>query len=741
MVDVGKAGRSGRRGRAVLVGLVASAGILVASWQAAVPALAVTVIDAKAPVVTPIDGCGQHGSVQVPSQQGVVSVVSPTAPTEGQFTVTATAQPGYTFAGGATVTTFSGNLGAFRACGSATPTNVVRTAQFQLVQPPAPTVTVPPGDQGDGYNLAFYGDRIFYSFHHDAAFHVACNSTVTGQRCWETASKTITDATGHTFTTSSQSSVWVDQATGKLYGYGVRTVAGPNGAYQVGVVCVDVSAGQDATFNPFCGFTPLAEALTPRTRSTLGGAALVGTKMYALNYDVAASSAVGANRLMCFDMATGAACPGQPFDAAPGASLTYVGTVAPAALALGGRVYVQSPTATACWDTTTGAVCPGWPIGGSMYAPLYPLLGGDGAPAGVCLSPSTCVNLSGLPLPAPPAGIETIITASRHGTFWNAAATILGSRVYTTDIDTGYLGNDRVMCWDFATGQACPGFPRLFVGLGGLYSTQVDPLRPTCLWTNGDRGQHIQAFDAYTTEPCATLGHRGAWPSMGAAPCIAQGWKSLKVLSPAGFGSAGVQFFGATTGASPVASAQLDERGSLDLSGLHLPDSTQTVALVTSSPVAAPATVEVTWATSSEGSGCPGKAQVTAVAPTITQATCVARGGVRPDASVGVLWQTTWTGEPGIGSWTLAASPMSGYALTNNQASWSGTLAEPSGCSMPTATPVPATPTHGPTPDDVRVITGIPGGINWLMMLAGVVCVSVATLGYAFLTRSRSPRE
>ena len=124
--------------------------------------------------------------------------------------------------------------------------------------------------------------------------------------------------------------------------------------------------------------------------------------------------------------------------------------------------------------------------------------------------------------------------------------------------------------------ESCANFPKVFTGLGLLYTVNPDPQRPTCIWVNSDDGaDQIQNFDAYTGGACGQ-GPIRVLASSVVVPtslCTPTSWTSLQVTSPAAstYTSGTVAFEDSDANPlSGVAGQTLDATGTTSLSGLNL---------------------------------------------------------------------------------------------------------------------------------------------------------------------------
>lgn len=355
---------------------------------------------------------------------------------------------------------------------------------------------------GDGWAVALSSSEVFNVFHHDSELQVACHFQANAEPCW--SPETITDEDGNDFASSGQPGLWLDQSTGKLYVFATRW-----SDQRAGVVCIDtVEAFTNS--DPFCGFTPLTgenEASLGGSISSVSDPALVGSRWYAFNY-VSGSPITGSeNKLLCFDINTHAACPGQPFSVSsnPGTAENYE-FPPPAVTSIGSKVIVplhfegeegEEQDQLACFEGNTEAPCSGvWPVNvgfyNSEYGAAYPLLNSSGTLTGLCLPTGVdpCYSLTGTPVSTPPGMTEAIDESSG----WDGPALTLGTRVYVPNGDY-----DEVDCYDYSTSSSCTNYPLFLTELGLLYTVNRDPERPGCIWVNSDDGEaQIQNFEAST---------------------------------------------------------------------------------------------------------------------------------------------------------------------------------------------------------------------------------------------------
>ena len=502
------------------------------------------------------------------------------------------------------------------------------------------TLPVPPASSfagsggGDGWAITLSADKVFNVFHHNTQLTVNCNLQATATPCWSYGAETVTDGSSG-FSTGMHPGASLDQATGKLYVYGTR-----NSDNTSGVVCFDTVLAATNP-NPFCGFTALSGAGEGQVVywGMLSAPMQVGSKVYAFNYVSGTASGgpsgTGAqNKVLCFDLATAAACAGQPYAVTLGAG-TYnarYGAYAGNAGAIGSQlmipVIMDSTERVACFDTATASSCGGsFPVDLTVedfHGAPFPLLSAAGAITGFCLPTSgiPCYTLSGAAA-ATPAGITAVINPNEP---WNGPGVTIGPRVYVPNGNqNGYSG--AVECFDYSTSTGCANFPKTFSGLYYLYTVNSDPARPTCLWANADSGSgQIQSFDAYTGGACGSgairlLASQFVVPQ---AQCTPSTYRSLQIISPARntYTSGSIEFDNGAGNPLGIPNGTLDATGSVDLSGLSLNTATGLpqflVTLVGAPADTGNVVVQLTWESSFDPACIAPGTVVTKEATTIT---------------------------------------------------------------------------------------------------------------------------
>ena len=447
---------------------------------------------------------------------------------------------------------------------AATPGPATYSATQTTPVPPASSYAGSAG--GDGWAVALTPTAVYNVFHHASTLQVACHLQSDASACW--SPKTITGPNATQFAVGGHPGLAL--RNGRLYVYATRSSDST-----AGVVCIDTTQPA-SNLNPFCGFTALT---TPGDAppGALSNAVMVGSRWYAFNYATGSGVIGTKNKLMCFDLSTVAACPGQPFTVDLGVPTVSANSFTPPAVtAIAGRIIVPfNSTQLACYDANTGTGCSGaWPVTltsayASSFGAAFPLMNSTGTITGLCLPTSTnpCFNFAGAPV-ATPGGMTSVIGSNSP---WNGPAFVLGPRVY---VPNGV--SNTVRCYDYATSASCANFPRTFSNLSLLYTVNPDPQRPTCVWVNADGGSaQIQNFDAYTGGVCGE-GPIRILASSFVVPtqtCLPTNYTSLQVIDPTRneYTSGTVSFRDGDANPVPgLPDMPLGSTGAVNLSGLNL---------------------------------------------------------------------------------------------------------------------------------------------------------------------------
>jgi hypothetical protein len=462
-------------------------------------------------------------------------------------------------------------LGATAAVASAEVTTFTATEKIPV--PPASNFAGSGG--GDGWAVALSSEAVYNVFHHQSYVEVACHLQSNAQPCsgWP---KRVNEPGGSEFSSQPQPGLYLDQSTGKLYVFATRQSDKTGG-----VLCVETTS---TATDPFCGFTALTgtgEAPPTQNRgiSGMSNPMLIGTHLYSFNF--AAGTPTGTeDEMTCFDVSSGSACAGQPYhvNIGPGTVETTGNEPIGETAAIAGKaivpIEIEGASWLACFDDATQSSCGGqWPVKLSFgyvsdYGAPFPLLTATGTTTGICLPTGTdqCFNLQGESVETP-AGMTEAIPETEE---WDGPSVTLGPRVYLPNGDT-----DDVDCFDYSTGKTCANFPKHFENLELLYTVNVDPQRPTCLWVNSDDGaDQIQSFDAYTGEACG----QGAIRALGSQfivpqpQCTPASYVSIQVIKPArgSYASGTVAFDNGDGLPIGLEERSLDGTGTASLAGLEL---------------------------------------------------------------------------------------------------------------------------------------------------------------------------
>ncbi len=494
------------------------------------------------------------------------------------------------------------------ALGLGSPADAAATVTYTKTQ----TIPVPPASNfagsggGDGWAVAMSSTAVYNVFHHQGTLTVACHLQSNAAACY--APVTLTDGTGHNFGSPGQPGMHLDQATGKLYVFATRDDA------TAGVVCYDTV---HAATTPFCGFsalTAVGQGSYPGM-SSVGNMSVTGGKLYAVNYVSGVGVTAQQNRMLCFDLAAGGPCAGQPYALAFGpGTFSPSSYPAPQVALIGGKIITANQSATTgsvltCFDPATTGTCAGsWPIAApagytSTYGAPFPLLSASGLVQGFCLpSPADpCFTMAGASTATPAGMAAALFGAAAASNGWNGPALVIGSRVYVANGNTGTSG--AVYCYSAAAGASCPNFPKSFTNLGYLYTVNADPARPSCIWVNGDNGTaQIQNFDAFTGGACGAGAIRVLASSfvVNAPQCTPGDYTRLQVLQPArsGYSNGSVQFLNGDAGSLGIPDRTVDAAGGVPLSGLALNSTSglpQFLITLNGAAAAAEVKVQLTW--------------------------------------------------------------------------------------------------------------------------------------------------
>jgi hypothetical protein len=474
------------------------------------------------------------------------------------------------------------------------------------------SAVIPPGSfggaaGGDGWALAFTDTNVYNVFHHDV-LRIACRSKTTGVACsgngYSNAGTKLVSDGSHQFYVAMGPPVQVDKIANRLYTMAVRATAG-GATGTTGVVEVDLAS---TSANPFVAFYPLSRdgeggyflSNGTASTSTLSNVSKVGTKWYVYNYKSGVANPSlpdSRNKLLCFDFTTKSACSGQPYDVTTAGGVQGRLWEPPSIAAVGNRIFVNIYGTTntnslaniSCVDVaSTPTNCAGWPIVPNTLftpntftaAPAFPLLNTTGTPIGVCFPGSTanaCTDFAGQTTTVTPTLQGLVNPFNVDWATTRGEAYVDGSRIFVPNvIDQG--GTSELECYDFSTGNLCPGFPKTFIlsELQSAYTLQIDPADPSCLWVMGHGGtKQIQNFDLQTGGACGANGFVLPISNFreSNSQCAATSWKQFKLVNPTvgNFTSGTVEFVDSRGSAiSGLVAQNFGSDGTLDLTSLNL---------------------------------------------------------------------------------------------------------------------------------------------------------------------------
>jgi LPXTG-motif cell wall-anchored protein len=468
---------------------------------------------------------------------------------------------------------------------------------------------------GDGWALAFTDSNVYNIFHHDL-LRFACRSKTTGVACSgngysAAGTKDVSDGTNR-FQVAMGPPIYIDKTANRLFTMAVRgTVGSATGTS--GVVEIDLAS---TSANPFVAFYPLSRVgegacyldnCGANRISTLSNATKIGTKWYVYNYKSGVDNPSlpdSRNKLLCFDFATKSACVNQPYNVTTSGAVQGRLWEPPTIAAVGNRIFINiygttdtnSLAGISCVDvSSTPTNCTGWPIVPNTQftpntftaAPAFPLLNSTGNAIGVCFPGTTanaCTDFAGLTITN--TAVVTSALAGLASPFDVAWATtrgeayVDGTRMFMPNVVLAN-GTSQVECYDFAANNLCTSFspnPKTFVlsELESVYTLQIDPADPSCLWAMGHGGsKQIQNFDSQTGGACGANGFVLPISNFreSTSRCAATAWKQFALVNPTvgNFTSGTVEFVDSNGSAISGLSAQnFGASGTLDLTSLNL---------------------------------------------------------------------------------------------------------------------------------------------------------------------------
>ena len=471
-----------------------------------------------------------------------------------------------------------GHVEYVRARGSLTSGGIVGGKQAvtttQAVEAASGPGAFPGSPSGDGFDAVFdQSGHVFNLNHHARPARIECRMVATGANCpgqWPWVANT-NDVASNNFSYLNldleRHHLWFSMAQWRWSAW--------NGG-GIGMVCLDLSAVEAPGL---CGgsWSAASVRLTdypPNNEINSPIASVrVGTKVY--------SYSLRWNQLLCMDMAAnggaGAPCPNEPYavtntDWNPKGDRDFRLWPWVKLMRFGSEVVFANGAGGFCFDARTDAACAGWanPVPMSWVdgasaptRPLhpYPQFGANGAQDAVCFytwdqADSTrhiarCLGASGASVPADPNYVSWMVSL---GTHTSEPPAVTAGKIY-------YASNllPSLSCFDTKTRTPCSGWDSAAAASGDVYTVNVNPFDPSCLFVVTDRSG-IKMVDADT----GALGCTKALPTSvtldNLAPSLgcstgASSWSRLKVEEPtlgAGAGVASATLDVTSSSGSPV---------------------------------------------------------------------------------------------------------------------------------------------------------------------------------------------
>jgi MYXO-CTERM domain-containing protein len=331
----------------------------------------------------------------------------------------------------------------------------------------APVAVVAPsfagGSAGDGWDVFFDPayTKVFNIHHHNGPATVMCRKLSDSSAC--PGFPMALTQTAH------RSTGRIDAESNKLWHPTTTTGSSPHLAWD----CVDLTTAARCTTPVVLSEHAASTTVSWGTYNDHVDPVVIGRKLYAIGF-----AANNVTRITCLDMATGTECLGL--------ALPENGSVEHSSLkAVGNRLYVM-PGANKnldCYDSTTWERCAGsWPQAVTR-SPVWAPRSADGVIHNICAD-TKCFSLDGSAHTLPPNFMTHLaghpIVALDIGHFQIGSANSAGTKaVWSTR-------SYKSTCWDMATDTKCAdAFP---ISVTALYTSNLDPEDPDCMWTNGDDG-------------------------------------------------------------------------------------------------------------------------------------------------------------------------------------------------------------------------------------------------------------
>lgn len=346
------------------------------------------------------------------------------------------------------------------------------------------------GGGGDGYNVAFGNGTLVNAYHHSSTLTMACH-LITGEKCG--AADASYQVSSSAYNTTYGSNVFYNKTTDLAYIFVSRD---SDNSY--GIACVDYSDIDNADF---CA-TPFTQLATGGgSQHYMGNSTREGDKLWTID---------GYNgKLMCFDMTLNSGQGGACADDNGFALGTQEnGQLNSRVTAVAGKVFFIYNDKLGCYDPATHGLCGGNAAISvtttNRHAPI-PVENADGTFYGACaMTGNKCLTTS---------GVEASVPAA-FATYWTTHDPAIATYGYYNMADFSYVnhrlyyigGTTDVTCYNFTTQAACAGFDGLHPASALIYTANVDPDNPDCVWINQDYSGDLVPLDAYDGTVGCSLG-------------------------------------------------------------------------------------------------------------------------------------------------------------------------------------------------------------------------------------------
>ena len=344
------------------------------------------------------------------------------------------------------------------------------------------------GSNGDGYDVAFDSrGYLFNTYHHGSPSATDCRKRIDGTSCGSSWPLSLTT---WGFASNDRPSNFVDNINNHLW-FNTGDASGP------GYMCIDINVINSP--KP-CGGSK-ATAYHPVLTAAAGTNSYSSTNLVESN-GMLFSWANTAGVLTCINYLAndglGDDCE-QELPATPRV-LRNQGDSSQNLMNWRGLVIGYQADAAVCVDSRTLETCAGWQSADYKFSAnqsaVYIEPDAQGNQLGVCFYPSgTCFDYAGATFRAN----ATLSGLMSKSWFYSNAGVTSGSKVIYSDVYTA----GHLWCFDIATNKGCAKWNDNgiagFKSLPKIYTRQLDPTNPNCLWTNGDDGI-IRNVDITTSE-------------------------------------------------------------------------------------------------------------------------------------------------------------------------------------------------------------------------------------------------